>query len=62
MNTRLNALQFDRSFNYMSKDLANVMRDWKKVVSACLTSCPVTRLTLLFGEGYQLLQAVGHCR
>ncbi|KAJ9094737.1 protein phosphatase regulator pig1 [Naganishia friedmannii] len=35
MNTRLNALQFDRSFNYMSRDLANVMRDWKKVTNYC---------------------------
>ena len=31
MNTRINALQYDRSFNYMSRDLANVSRDWNKV-------------------------------
>jgi hypothetical protein len=31
MKTRLNALQFDRSYNYMSVDLANVQRDWNKV-------------------------------
>ncbi|KAJ9105054.1 protein phosphatase regulator pig1 [Naganishia cerealis] len=27
--------KFDRSFNYMSRDLANVMRDWKKVTNYC---------------------------
>lgn len=32
MNSRLNALQYERSYNYMSKDLSNVMRDWVKVV------------------------------
>jgi pyrimidine precursor biosynthesis enzyme len=32
MNSRLNALQYERSYNYMSKDLPNVMRDWVKVV------------------------------
>lgn len=33
MNTRLNALQYERSYNYMSKDLSNVMRDWIKVTN-----------------------------
>jgi pyrimidine precursor biosynthesis enzyme len=36
MKTRLNALQFDRSFNYMSVDLANVQRDWNKVGSIAI--------------------------
>jgi hypothetical protein len=30
MNTPLNRLMFDRSFNYMSQDLSNVSRDWNK--------------------------------
>ncbi|CAH7685258.1 protein NMT1 [Phakopsora pachyrhizi] len=33
MNTPLNRLMFERSFNYMSKDLANVARDWNKVTN-----------------------------
>jgi len=33
MNTKLHSLQFDRSFNYMSRDLANVQRDWEKVTN-----------------------------
>jgi len=33
MNTPLNRLMFDRSFNYMSQDLANVSRDWNKVTN-----------------------------
>jgi len=33
MKTRLSALQFERSFNYMSPDLANVQRDWNKVTA-----------------------------
>jgi pyrimidine precursor biosynthesis enzyme len=33
MNTPLNSLMFERSFNYMSRDLANVQRDWDKVTA-----------------------------
>ncbi|KAI9617268.1 hypothetical protein H4Q26_013137 [Puccinia striiformis f. sp. tritici PST-130] len=33
MNTPLNRLMFDRSFNYMSQDLCNVSRDWNKVTN-----------------------------
>ncbi|EFP84431.2 protein NMT1 [Puccinia graminis f. sp. tritici CRL 75-36-700-3] len=33
MNTPLNRLMFDRSFNYMSQDLSNVSRDWNKVTN-----------------------------
>jgi len=33
MNSPLNRLMFDRSFNYMSRDLCNVSRDWNKVTN-----------------------------
>lgn len=36
MKNHLNGLQFERSFNYMSADLANVERDWKKVRGSLL--------------------------
>lgn len=35
MNTPLNAKIYERSYPYMSKDLQNVDRDWKKVVGYC---------------------------
>jgi pyrimidine precursor biosynthesis enzyme len=39
MKNHLNGLQFERSFNYMSTDLANVERDWKKVRGSLLKCC-----------------------
>lgn len=35
MRTELNDRIFERSVNYMSKDLANVERDWTKVTKYC---------------------------
>ncbi|KAL8281534.1 hypothetical protein RQP46_006218 [Phenoliferia psychrophenolica] len=44
MNTPLNAKIFERSFQYMSKDLVNVDRDWQKVTNYC------KRLDILEGD------------
>jgi pyrimidine precursor biosynthesis enzyme len=40
MKSELHALQFERSFNYMSVDLANVQRDWNKVTNYSSPNLP----------------------